>query len=158
YKPGLEISAIKDWDEKVRKIAIEAPKWDIGSLSGIPSWVELMLKEIISYHKLDNIHDIWPNLMVYTSGGVAFEPYRKSMEKLLAHPLIYIDTYLTSEGYFATQRRPDTTAMALSVNNGMFFEFVPFIDQNIDEEGRIKEDAEVLTLEEAEENKDYVLL
>ncbi len=158
YKPGLEISSIQDWDERVRRIAIEAPKWDIGSLSGIPSWVELMLKEIISYHQLNNIHEIWPNLMVYTSGGVAFEPYRKSMEKLLAHPLIYIDTYLTSEGYFATQRRPDTTAMALSVNNGMFFEFVPFVEENIDEEGRIKEVAEVLTLEEAEENKEYVLL
>jgi hypothetical protein len=158
YKPGLEISSIRDWDERVRKIAIEASKWDIGSLSGIPSWVELMLKEVISYNKLNTIHDIWPNLKVYTSGGVAFEPYRKSMEKLLAHPLIYIDTYLTSEGYFATQRRPETSAMALSVNNGMFFEFVPFTDEHIDEEGRVKQSAEVLTLEEAEENKEYVLL
>jgi len=158
YKPGLEISSIKDWDEKVRKIAIEAPKWDIGGLSGIPSWIELMLKEIISYNKLNNIHDIWPNLKVYTSGGVAFEPYKKSMEKLLAHPLIYIDTYLTSEGYLATQRRPNTAAMALSINNGMFFEFVPFVDENIDEEGLVKPNAEVLTLEDAEENKEYVLL
>ena len=84
YKPGAEIAAIADWDEKVKRIAEEAPKWDVGSISGIPSWVELMLKEIISYHKLNNIHDIWPNLKVYTSGGVAFEPYRNSLEKLLA--------------------------------------------------------------------------
>lgn len=158
YKPGFEIASIKDWDEKVRRIAEEAPQWDIGSLSGIPSWIEMMLKEIISFNKLETIHDIWPNLQVYTSGGVAFEPYRKSLEKLMAHPLIYIDTYLTSEGYLATQKRPDTTSMALITDNGIFFEFVPFNDSNMDEDGRVRQDAEVLTLEKADENTDYVLL
>jgi hypothetical protein len=158
YKPGVEIASIENWDEKVRQIAIEAPAWDIGSISGIPSWVELMLKEIISYNKLNTIHDIWPNLHVYTSGGVAFEPYRKSMEKLLARPLIYIDTYLASEGYLATQKRPDTNSMALIVNNGVFFEFVPFAEQNIDEEGRVKPDVKALTLEEAVPDTEYVLL
>ena len=66
----------------------------------------MMLKAVIAHNKLNTIHDIWPNLSVYTSGGVAFEPYRKSFETLLARPLIYIDTYLTSEGYLATQKRP----------------------------------------------------
>ena len=103
YKPGLDIASIVDWDERVRKIAEQAPGWDIGSLSGIPSWIEMMLKEVISYNRLNTIHDIWPNLQVYTSGGVAFEPYRRSLESLMARPLIYIDTYLTSEGYLATQ-------------------------------------------------------
>ncbi|RCR68635.1 GH3 family domain-containing protein [Larkinella punicea] len=158
YKPGAEIASITDWDEKVRRIAEEAPTWDIGSLSGIPSWVEMMLKEVISHNRLNTIHDIWPNLQVYTTGGVAFEPYRKSFEKLLAKPLIYIDTYLTSEGYLATQKRPDTTSLALILDNGIFFEFVPFSNENMDEDGRVKPDAKVLTLEQAQENTDYVLL
>ncbi len=158
YKPGAEIASIENWDEKVKKIAEEAPGWDIGSISGIPSWVELMLKEIIDYNKLDTIHDIWPNLHVYTSGGVAFEPYRKSLEKLFARPLIYIDTYLASEGYLATQKRPDTNSMALIVNNGVFFEFVPFLEQNIDNEGRVKQGVPALTLQQAEENTEYVLI
>ncbi|QKZ14727.1 GH3 auxin-responsive promoter family protein [Spirosoma sp. KUDC1026] len=158
YKPGLDIASIPDWDERVNRIAQEAPKWDIGSLSGIPSWIELMLKEVIAYNKLDTIHDIWPNLQVYTSGGVAFEPYRKSLESLLARPLTYIDTYLTSEGYLATQKRPETSSMALIVDNGIFFEFVPFTDENMDEQGRVKPDAQVLSLAQAEENVDYVLL
>lgn len=158
YKPGADIASIENWDEKVRRIAEEAPTWDIGSISGIPSWVELMLKEIISQNNLNTIHDIWPNLHVYTSGGVAFEPYRKSMEKLLGRPLIYIDTYLASEGYMATQKRPDTNAMALIVDNGIFFEFVPFVAENIDDEGRVKQGIEVLTLEQAQENTEYVLL
>src|SRR3990170_6899671 len=158
YKPGTEIASIENWDEKVKRIAAEAPTWDVGSISGIPSWVELMLKEIIAHNNLNNIHEIWPNLHVYTSGGVAFEPYRNSMEKLLARPLIYIDTYLASEGYLATQKRPDTTSMALIVNNGIFFEFVPFVEDNIDEDGRVKQGVNVLTLAQAQENTEYVLL
>jgi hypothetical protein len=158
YKPGVEIASITNWDERVHMIAKEAPNWDIGSLSGIPSWIELMLKEVISYNRLSTIHDIWPNLQVYTSGGVAFEPYRKSLETLLARPLTYIDTYLTSEGYLATQKRPDTSSMALIIDNGIFFEFVPFIPENMDEEGRVKQSVRVLSLEEAEEDVEYVLL
>ena len=158
YKPGIEIASIMDWDERVRRIAEEAPTWDIGSLSGIPSWIELMLTEVISHNKLNTIHDIWPNLQVYTSGGVAFEPYRKSFDALLARPLTYIDTYLASEGYLATQKQPDTSSMALILDNGIFFEFVPFVDKNMDEEGRVRPDATVLSLEQAEENIDYVLL
>ena len=158
YKPGAEIASITDWDEKVRRIAEEAPGWDIGSLSGIPSWIEMMLKAVIAHNNLNTIHDIWPNLSVYTTGGVAFEPYRKSFEPLLARPLTYIDTYLTSEGYLATQKRPDTTSMALLVDNGVFFEFVPFTDGNLDENGRVNSDAPVLTLAEVDENTDYVLL
>ena len=158
YKPGREIADIKDWDERVKKIAEQAADWDIGCLSGIPAWIELMLKEIIQYHKLNNIHEIWPNLQVYTTGGVAFEPYKKSLEKLFAHPLIYIDTYLASEGFIAIQNRPDTTSMALFTNSGIFFEFVPMQGGNIDEDGLVKPDAEILPLERAEENVEYVLL
>lgn len=158
YKPGREIADIVDWDERVKKIAEQAADWDIGCISGIPAWVELMLKEIISYHKLNNIHEIWPNLMVYTTGGVAFEPYRKSMEKLLAHPLIYIDTYLASEGFIAIQKRPDTMSMGLFPNNGIFYEFVPFDEDHVDEDGLVKPGAKVFSLADAEENVSYVLL
>lgn len=158
YKPGAEIAAIADWDERLARIAEEAPGWDIGSITGIPSWTEMMLKEIIRVNGVNTIHDIWPNLRVYSSGGVAFEPYRKSFDNLLAQPFIHIDTYLASEGYLATQKRPDTTAMALIVNNGMFFEFVPFTEDNMDDQGRVKQDATILTLEEAAEDTEYVLL
>ncbi len=158
YKPGDDIARIDDWDERVQKIAERAEEWDIGALSGIPSWIELMLKKVIKHHNLSNIHDIWPNLSVYTPGGVAFEPYRKSFEKLLAHPLIYLDTYLASEGFLAFQSRPDTTAMKLVVDNGIYFEFVPFEEKNMTDEGNVHPDAPVLTLAEVEKDRDYVLL
>jgi hypothetical protein len=158
YKPGKDIASISDFDERIKEIAKQAPNWDIGSLSGIPAWIELMLKEIIKTHNLKNIHELWPNLAVYTTGGVAFEPYKKSLEKLLAHPLIYIDTYLASEGFLAMQKRPDTSAMALVIDNGIYFEFVPFEEKNITDEGAVVPGAEVLTLAQVEEEKEYILL
>lgn len=159
YKPEEEIAAIDDWDERVLEIAKKAPQWDIGALSGIPSWVELMLKKVVSYNNLKNIHEIWPNLAVYTTGGTAFSPYRKSMEKLFAHPLIYLDTYLASEGFLAYQKRPnEQMAMALSYDTSIYFEFIPFEDQYFDGHGAPLPDAPVIPLTEVEENKEYAII
>lgn len=159
YKPEEEVSNIDEWDDRVLEIAKRAPGWNIGALSGIPSWIELMLKKIVSYNNLNNIHEIWPNLSVYTTGGTAFAPYRKSMEKLLARPLIYLDTYLASEGFLAYQQRPnEEMAMALSYDTGIYFEFIPFEEQNFDKKGDPNPDAPVLNLSEVEEQKEYALI
>lgn len=158
YKPGKEISKIDDWDERVEQIAKNAKSWDVGALSGIPSWIELMLEEVIKYHDLDNIHDIWPNLEVYTSGGVAFGPYKKSFEALTGRPVQVIDTYLASEGYIATQIRPGTDAMQLNTDNGLYFEFVPFQPEYINETGALKPEAPALDLSQVEKGVDYVLV
>ena len=158
YKPGQEIAKIDDWDERVREIALKAPEWDIGALSGIPSWMELMIQEVISHHGLDNIHDIWPNLQVYTSGGVAFGPYQKSFNALLAHPITVIDTYLASEGFIAFQARPQTDAMRLVTNGGIYFEFVPFEPEYIEQDGSLKAGAPSVTLSEVVTGRDYVLI
>ncbi|MCM4159643.1 GH3 auxin-responsive promoter family protein [Antarcticibacterium flavum] len=158
YKPGEEIAQIENWDERVQKIAENAKNWDIGALTGIPSWMELMMKEVIKYHKVSNIHEIWPNLQVYTSGGVAFEPYEKSFNALLAHPITVIDTYLASEGFLAYQSRPETNAMKLVLDNGIYFEFVPFKAEYVNEDGSISDDAPVIPLSEVKEEEDYILL
>ncbi len=158
YKPGDQIAKIDDWDERVLSIAKNAKKWDIGALSGIPSWMELMLKKVIDYHNVDNIHEIWPNLQAYTSGGVAFDPYEKSFNALLDHPIQIIDTYLASEGFFACHNRPETTAMKLITDNGIYFEFVPFEPQYVSQDGSLTDDAPSITLEEVKEDVDYVLI
>lgn len=158
YRPGTNIAMLKNWDERTEAIARMAPKWDISTLTGIPSWVQLTLERIIEFHKLDNIHELWPNLQVFVTGGTAFEPYRKSFEELLARPLIYQDSYLASEGFIAFQSRPGTSAMRLQLNNGIFFEFVPFTEENFDEEGCLRPQARALSIGEVEEGIDYALL
>lgn len=158
YKPGKDIAAVDDWDERVQMIAERAKEWDIGAISGIPSWIELMLQKVIDYHKLNNIHDIWPNLQVYTSGGVAFGPYEKSFNALLNKPITVIDTYLASEGFIAFQSRPETDAMKLVTDNGIYFEFVPFDPDYIQADGSLVKDAPAVTLSEVKKGQDYVLI
>lgn len=158
YKPGEEIALMEDWDQKVETIAKNAKNWDIGALSGIPSWMELMMKKVIEHHNVKTIHDIWPNLQVYTTGGVAFQPYEKSFNQLLSHPITVIDTYLASEGFLAFQNRPETTSMKLVTDNGIYFEFVPFLPEYINEDGSLAQQAPTLTLAEVEPNTDYVLI
>lgn len=158
YKPGEEIAEIDDWDERVQKIAEEAKNWDIGALSGIPSWMELMLQKVIAHHNAEHIHEIWPNFQVYTSGGVAFGPYEKSFNALLGKPVTVIDTYLASEGFVAFQARPETNAMQLVTDGGIYFEFVPFKPEYINQDGSLTSDAPSLRLSEVVLDQDYVLI
>jgi len=158
YKPGLEIASIPKWDDRVLAIAKKAPEWDVGGISGIPSWMQLMLREVIDYHNLDSIHDIWPNLQVFTTGGVAFDPYRNSFEEIFAKPVHILDTYLASEGFIAFTARPGTMNMRLAVDANVFYEFVPFDKRGFDKLGNLRQQPEVLTLEQVEEGQDYALL
>jgi hypothetical protein len=158
YKPGKRISKERDWTTKLDEIVKNAKNWDIGVIVGVPAWLQILMEKITAYYKVDTIHDIWPNLSIYVHGGVSFEPYKKGFEKLLAHPLTYIETYLASEGFIAYQSRPNTNAMQLVVNNGLFFEFVPFIEENFDDQGDLICNPNTLTIGQVEENKEYALL
>jgi len=158
YQPGKSIAAINNWDERVKQIAKNAAEWDIGAVAGIPSWVLLMLKEVMAYHKLNYIQEIWPNFSVYASGGVAFETYRKDFEKLSNKKLTILDTYLASEGFFAYTASPDSMAMRLALAHGYFYEFIPFDERGIDEFGEVKKDATALTIDEVNKGEEYVLM
>lgn len=158
YRPGKEIASIDGWDDRLKRIVEEAPNWDIGAICGIPSWVLMTLREIISVHKLKNIHEIWPDLTVYASGGVAFETYRKGFEAICEKPLTVIDTYLASEGFFAYTARPDTLDMELALSHRYYYEFVPFDETGVDEEGNVLENPKSCSISEVELEKEYVLV
>jgi hypothetical protein len=158
YKPGNRISKETNWTTKLEEIVKKAPQWDIGVICGVPAWLQILLEKIIETYKLNTIHDMWPNLNIYVHGGVSFAPYQSGFEKLLAHPLTYMETYLASEGFIAYQSRPNTSAMQLVMDNGIFYEFVPFNETNFDDDGNLKTDATVLNIREVEEDKDYGLL
>ncbi|HKK77739.1 MAG TPA: GH3 auxin-responsive promoter family protein [Saprospiraceae bacterium] len=158
YRPGRDIAGIDDWDERITKIVEKADQWDIGAIVGIPSWVLQMLQAIMEAYDLDSIHDLWPSLGLYATGGVAFEPFRASFDELMDKPVYYQDTYLASEGYFAFNARPDTNAMQLALRNGIYYEFIPFDESGFDGTGSVKDDPVVLGIHEVEADKDYALL
>ena len=160
YKPGKEVAALKDWNERLAKIIEMAPHCDIGSICGIPSWVQIILESIIERYNLPHIHAIWPNLQVYVSGGVAFGPYRQKFDSLMGKPVMYLDTYYTSEGCLAGQTRLDASGlmpMELILGNGIYFEFIPFNERNF-EAGQFRPDAEVLSIDQVNTKDDYALV
>lgn len=158
YKPGKKIARTKDWNSKIQQVIEEAPHWDIGFVVGVPAWIQLCMEKIIERYNAKTIHDIWPNLAFFVHGGVSFEPYRKGFDKLLGKPLIYIETYLASEGFLAYQDRQGGKGMKLVLNEHIFFEFVPFNNQNFDADGNLVEDPEALMIHEVEEGRDYAIL
>jgi hypothetical protein len=158
YKPGKRISKQRDWNKKIDEIVEKAPQWDIGFIVGVPAWIQLCMEKIIERYNLKTIHDIWPNLGFFVHGGVAFEPYKKGFEKLLARPLIYIETYLASEGFIAYQDRQYAKGMRLVTSGHIFFEFIPFDTANFDAEGNVVEKPQVYLIDEVEEGKDYALV
>ena len=158
YKPGREIAQERDWALKLDEITEQAADWDIGYIVGVPAWIQLLMEKIIARYDVKTIHDVWPNLMVFCHGGVSFEPYRAGFEKLLAHPITYIETYLASEGFIAYQTHPNAEGMQLILNNGLFFEFIPFNEQNFSPDGELTENPETLMIDEVEESKEYALL
>ncbi|UXP31817.1 GH3 auxin-responsive promoter family protein [Reichenbachiella agarivorans] len=158
YKPGKKISAAPDWDHKLSEMVEKAESWDIGVVVGVPAWIQILIERIIARYKVNNIHDIWPNLKIFVHGGVSFKPYKKGFEKLLGKPLMYLETYLASEGFIAFQDNLDSESMKLVLNNGIFYEFVPFNSENFDQDGQIIEGATTLKIDQVEKGRDYALL
>ncbi|MBW3544197.1 MAG: GH3 auxin-responsive promoter family protein [Bacteroidetes bacterium] len=158
YKPGSKIAKERNWEHKLNEIVKQAKDWDIGVIVGVPAWLQILLEKITDYYKVKTIHEIWPNLSIFVHGGVAFEPYKKSFEKLLARPLNYMETYLASEGFIAYQALPERKSMRLVLDNGIFMEFVPFNESNFGPDGQLVENPATLMIDEVEEGRDYALL
>jgi hypothetical protein len=116
------------------------------------------MEMVVEHYKVKTIHDIWPNLGFFVHGGVSFEPYKKGFEKLLAKPIVYIENYLSSEGFIAFKDKEHAKGMKLILDNNIFMEFVPFDEKNFDSDGKMVENPEALMIHEVEEGRDYSLL
>ncbi len=158
YKPGGRIAALNDWNQKLNEIVEHAKEWDIGYIVGVPAWCQMCMEMVIEHYHLKNIHEIWPNLGFFVHGGVAFEPYKKGFEKLLGKPIVYIENYLSSEGFIGYKTREHAKGMQLILDNNIFFEFIPFDDKNFDGEGNVIDNPETKMIHEVEERKEYALL
>jgi hypothetical protein len=158
YKPGNRIARERDWNTKLDEIVKNAKDWDIGIVAGVPAWIQIVFERIIAYYNVSNIHEIWPNLAVYVWGGVSIKPYKKGLDQLCGKKLAYLETYLASEGFMAFQDDPAKEGQKLLLDNGIFFEFVPFNEDNFDADGALQKNPVTLNISQVEENTDYALL
>ena len=158
YKPENAIASIPDFEQRIEKIAQKAPEWDIGVLIGIPHWVQFSLERIIERHQLKSIKEIWPNLRLFVSGGTDYHPYQKEINRLVGHPIVYLNTYMASEGFIGHQTDSSSFDLQMLLGAGIFFEFVPFQDQYLQDEKDFLRAKEVFTINQVEANQDYAML
>ncbi|WP_322933369.1 GH3 auxin-responsive promoter family protein [Bacteroides sp. CG01] len=150
--PSKKIALMSEWETKIEAIANSTIPANVTNLSGVPSWMLVLIKNILQKTGKESLEEVWPNLEVFFHGGVAFNPYREQYKQVIRSPKMhYVETYNASEGYFGTQNDLSDPAMLLMIDYGIFYEFMP-----LEEVG--KEFPRTCYLEEVELNKNYAMI
>jgi hypothetical protein len=124
--PSSRISLMSEWESKLRAIIQESTQENVTSLAGVPSWMLVLLNNVIEETGKDHLFQVWENLEVYFHGGVSFNPYKDQYQKLLPKKSFrYYEIYNASEGFFAIQDRNNADDLLLMLDYGIFYEFIP---------------------------------
>lgn len=150
--PSNEISLLGNWETKMQAIVDETIKANVTSLAGVPSWMLVLLNNVIETTGKNNLFEVWPNLEVYFHGGVSFEPYIDQYDRLLPKENFrYYEIYNASEGFFAIQDRNSNKELLLMLDYGIFYEFIPMDGYGTDAE-------KVIALKDVEIDKNYAII
>jgi hypothetical protein len=149
--PGKDVLLNDNWNTKLRLIAEHTVDENITSISGVPSWMLLVLKEVLKISGKESIAEVWPNLELFFHGGVAFTPYKQEYKKMLSDSVFFMNMYNASEGFFGLQDQRSCDDLLLLTDNGVFYEFL-----EIDEMGVTK--AQAIPLQEVKQKKNYALV
>ncbi|MBS1626072.1 MAG: GH3 auxin-responsive promoter family protein [Bacteroidetes bacterium] len=149
-EPSLDVALMAKWEEKLDRIASVTMQQNVTNISGVPSWTLLLLKKVLEKTGKDQISDVWPHLELYCHGGVGFAPYRKQFEEIIGRQVFYQNVYNASEGFFAWQDTLDSDDMLLHLDNGVFYEFMPF-------DGNLKT-RDVVNIEDVRPGVNYAML
>ena len=151
--PRKEIILMDEWEAKIKAIVDNTWNKDVVSISGIPSWMLVMIKALIEKTGKSTINEVWPNLEVFFHGGVGFEPYRTQYEKLIpSGKMHYMETYNASEGFFGIQDDPSDKSMLLMLDYGIFYEFIPM------SELANSDNPEAIPLEDVKTGENYAMI
>jgi hypothetical protein len=150
--PSSEISLMSDWEIKMQAIVDETLMENVTSLAGVPSWMLVLLNNVLETSGKGNLFEVWPNLEVYFHGGVNFDPYTQQYHNLLPKAdFRYYEIYNASEGFFACQDQNDADGLLLMLDYGIFYEFIP-----MDAYGTVSE--KVIPLSEVEIGANYAVV
>lgn len=127
--PDKRTALMSDWSLKLPALVEAAKNADVTNMSGVPSWFLTVSKEIIKVRGAETLSEVWPNLEVFFHGGISFEPYRDEYRRLTdPAKMHFVENYNASEGFFAVQNDPEDRAMLLTIDNDIFYEFIPADD------------------------------
>ncbi len=124
--PSSKVSLMSDWEHKMQAIVDETINENVTSLTGVPSWMLVLLNNVLDSTDKKSLFDIWPNLEVYFHGGVSFAPYADQYQSILPKKEFkYYEIYNASEGFFAIQDQNNSNELLLMLDYGIFYEFIP---------------------------------
>lgn len=125
--PDNDIALNPSWEDKIEQIIDITVKQNITNISGVPSWMLVLLKRVLEKTGEDRIIDVWPNLEWYVHGGVSFSSYRSAFDKIIGGQdrVNYSETYNASEGFFGIQDDTKRDDLLLMLDYGIFYEFMP---------------------------------
>ncbi|RED50423.1 GH3 auxin-responsive promoter family protein [Seonamhaeicola aphaedonensis] len=124
--PSNKVSLMSDWEYKMQAIVDETINENVTSLAGVPSWMLVLLNNVLETTGKGHLFDVWPNLEVYFHGGVSFTPYKDQYKKILPkNNFRYYEIYNASEGFFAIQDQNNSSELLLMLDYGIFYEFIP---------------------------------
>ncbi|MEG1022515.1 MAG: GH3 auxin-responsive promoter family protein, partial [Myroides sp.] len=150
--PSNKISLMNEWTEKMKAIVKETKNENVTSLLGVPSWLMVLLNNVLQDTGKNNLLELWPNAEVYFHGGISFEPYRDQYKKMFPKDSFrFYENYNASEGFFAIQDRNNADDMLLMLDYGIFYEFIP-----MDTFGTSNQ--KIVSLEGVEINKSYAVV
>lgn len=150
--PSSKVSLMSNWEEKMQAIVNETIQENVTSLAGVPSWMLVLLNNVLETTGKQNLFDIWPNLEVYFHGGVSFLPYVDQYKKILPKKdFRYYEIYNASEGFFAIQDQNASSELLLMLDYGIFYEFIPM-------ETYGSKDQSVIPLSDVEIDKNYAVV
>ncbi len=151
YSPGLSVAMLSNWEEKIAQTIAISSTQDIRLISGVPSWISLMLESVLAHTGKETVKEVWPSLSVYIHGGMSFKPYSQTFATLIGKPITYVDTYTATEGgMMGIQDRDQDTHMILITDLEVFYEFIPVEDLS-------KENPRRLTVDTVECGKNYAV-
>ena len=154
--PGRSTALIGDFEQKLQAICRECTNEKVTNFSGVPSWNLMLLNKILEYTGKRDISQVWPHMELFMHGGTGFEPYRPLFQKLIPMDTMhYLENYNASEGYFAFQDDESQKGMLLTVNNGIFYEFIPMNILDDVLQGKL---TEIPTLDEVETGVNYAIV
>ena len=150
--PGNDIALLSDWETKMPAIVQETINEKVTSLAGVPSWMMVLLNNVLETTGKENILEVWPDMEVFFHGGVSFDPYIDQYKKLLPSDSIkYYETYNASEGFFAIQDSNDNKDLLLMLDYGIFYEFIPMKTYGTPDE-------KIITLDQVEVGENYAIV
>ncbi|WP_452221868.1 GH3 auxin-responsive promoter family protein [Lacinutrix salivirga] len=124
--PSSKVSLMSKWETKMDAIVNETINENVTSLAGVPSWMLVLLNNVLEKTDKNSLFDIWPNLEVYFHGGVNFNPYIDQYKAILPrNNFRYYEIYNASEGFFAIQDQNNSSELLLMLDYGIFYEFIP---------------------------------